>query len=350
MTTVSLDFPYACDSPCARAMFKAKPEDFIVEEVLPFEPSGNGEHLLLFTEKQNQNTYWIAKKIAAICQLHKSKVSFAGLKDRYGITKQWFSIHLPGKPDDDKIISSCNKIEGARIIKAVRHQKKLQTGTLLGNRFTIILKNYSGDKKETEQRLNTIKSVGVPNYFGYQRFGISGNNIAQALKMFDGQLSPGRETRSILLSAARSFIFNAVVGERIKLNTWNHWQPGDIVTFPDNQSVIFPENQDNNVVSRCNKSELLLTAPMWGKGQLRSDNSIKELEYAVANQYPELTKGLEDYQLKQQRRAMQLLVKELSWNWGDNSLSLTFFLTRGAYATSVLKEIIDYQDMSLINT
>ena len=349
MDNIKLTFPSAWKAPQGNAQLKKHPQDFIVEEELAFTPSGEGEHVFLLIEKRKQNTTWVARQLADSLGISKSKISYAGLKDRHGITRQWFSIHAPGKKPAEVFASEARGITGTNILKAVRHSKKLQRGALKGNHFSIRLQNHEGSKDSTAQQLTTIQTHGVPNYFGYQRFGQHGNNIVNALKMFRNEKKVDRFTRSILLSSARSLIFNNILAERVENNTWNQWQAGDVMTFPDNQSLIFPNRQDESIPERFLKHELLLTAPLWGQGELRSEHKVRSLEHKVASTFPELCQGVEVSGMQQERRSMQLFPKKMTWQWEGDNLLINFSLNKGCYATTLLQEVVNYTDISLID-
>ena len=175
--------PYAWGPPPARAQIRTEPEDFRVIEDLGHTPDGEGEHLWLWIEKREQNTAFVATELARAAKVHPRQVSFAGLKDRNAVTRQYFSIHLPGQPDPDW---ASWRLEGVQILQAQRSSRKIQRGRLTGNGFELILRDLEGDLDELTARLVTIRDHGVPNGFGEQRFG--GNNLARARALFTGQL------------------------------------------------------------------------------------------------------------------------------------------------------------------
>ena len=181
-------FAYAHSLPQLTGQLKTFAEDFKVEEINQTELSGEGEHLWCWVEKRGQNTDWVAGMLAKWAGTAKHNVGFAGQKDRQAVTKQWFSIQLPGKADPNPADLD---IEGVHILKMQRHNKKIQRGELLGNRFELLLRNIKSTdqslsieeiKKELDSRLQTIQAHGVPNYFGEQRFGRDGNNLVQGEK------------------------------------------------------------------------------------------------------------------------------------------------------------------------
>ncbi|WP_263078723.1 tRNA pseudouridine(13) synthase TruD [Endozoicomonas sp. Mp262] len=333
----SLDWHHAWGGPLGHCQFKSIPEDFIVDEELPFEPEGEGEHLLLRIEKTGHNTDWVAGQLARHIGVKRSSISYAGRKDRQGITRQWFCVSLPGLPDPDW---QGFETESLQIITSVRHRKKLRTGALKSNRFKITLRQVDGKQAELEKRLCQISAKGVPNYFGHQRFGRNGNNLEKASLLFEGSLRVQRNKRSMYLSAARSWLFNQVLSERVALNNWNDWVAGDVLGFQDNNSLIFDE-LDESLKARLEQNQVTPTGPLWGRGTLLSGIACKQLEETVCGRYQLLCEGLETQGLQQERRALRLMPGEMSWQWCDSAtLTLEFRLPKGCFATSVLRELL----------
>ena len=135
-----LDFEYLYGEPKSEGRFKVSCEDFNVVEDLGFELSGDGEHVCLWIQKIGENTQYLARQLAKFADIPARNVSYAGLKDRQGDTKQWFSLHIPGKITPD---FSQFELEGVTILKTVRHHKKIKTGALDGNFFSIVLREIS---------------------------------------------------------------------------------------------------------------------------------------------------------------------------------------------------------------
>ncbi len=339
-------WPLAFGGRAGVADFKQHPEDFQVVEKLPFAPAGHGEHLYLKIEKTGQNTVWLARQLAKMADVASMDVSYAGLKDRHGVTVQWFCLRIPGlapEGEHQQWQSKLAEIEGVRLLESSRHDRKLRIGALEGNHFVIRLRNFEGDRAGIDALLERIKGDGVPNYFGEQRFGNLGHNLTIARKLFTGEVKLAREKRSFALSAARSFLFNQVLAERIRSNSWCQLTEGDVLTFSASASLIFPDRRDESVAGRFQARELLNTGPLWGKGALSSEGQVAELEQSVATQLSTFAQGLEDKGLKQERRALVSCVKDLVWDWQESDLELRFFLFKGSYATSVLHELVEYR-------
>ncbi len=340
----NLAWPVALGGCVGTAIFKQEFEDFQVTEQIPFAPAGQGEHLFLQIEKTGQNTSWLARQFAKMAEIPAADVSYAGLKDRQGVTVQWFSLRIPGLPaanEHELWQQRLAAMEGVKLLSSSRHDRKLRIGALEGNHFVIRLRAFDGDKAVLDQRLDQIGSTGVPNYFGEQRFGNGGHNLILAYKLFSGAIKLAREKRGFALSSSRSYIFNQVLAERVKANTWNVLTEGDVLTFPNAASLIFPQRRDATVESRFQDGVLLNTGPLWGKGELVSEGAVAALESGAAEDNELFAKGLEGKGLKQERRALVSQVKDLSWEWHGDDLELRFFLYKGCYATAVIHELVE---------
>jgi tRNA pseudouridine13 synthase len=193
-----------------------------------------------------------------------------------------------------------------------------------------------------EQRLATVRDHGVPNYFGEQRFGRDGQNVVQALAMFAGRNLP-RPQRSMALSAARSEIFNAVLGVRVASAEWNVPLEGDVWMLDGTHAIFGPEARSEAQTQRCAALDIHPTGPMWGAGELRSEARVRDIEAAAAVDNAALSSGLERARLDQERRALRLRALDLRHAWeGPTDLVVEFRLTSGAFATTVLRELCDW--------
>lgn len=226
--------PRAHGAACGEAVLKAVAEDFQVDEVLEIPLSGEGEHLWLWVEKRGLNTEEAARRLGRAAGVQQKNVSYAGLKDRQALTRQWFSLHLPGKADPD-----LGAAEGAdlRILRCTRHSRKLQRGAHAANGFTLRLTGLRAERAPLDARLERIAADGVPNYFGLQRFGHGGGNLVDARSCAEQDLLPAnRNLRSRFLSAGRSYLFNRLLAERVAEGSWNRAAVGDLLAFTDSRS------------------------------------------------------------------------------------------------------------------
>jgi tRNA pseudouridine13 synthase len=327
------------------AWMRSTPEDFRVEEIDAFEATGSGEHLLLTIEKREMNTAYAASQLAQWAGIAEMGVSYAGLKDRHAVTRQRFSVHLPRRvaPDLAALESS-----GLRVLRSEWHAKKLPRGALAGNRFELILREVQGDATAIESRLAAIAARGVPNYFGEQRFGRGGDNVGNALAMFAGR-RVRRDQRTMLLSAARSELFNRVLAARVSGANWDRALDGEVWMLEGSRSVFGPEPWNETLERRLADFDIHPTAPLWGRGNLRSTGMAAELEASVLGDAGSLAlrAGLEAAGLKQERRSTRLRPLDLRWEWeGAGTLRLSFGLPPGTYATVVLAAIGRVSDRS----
>lgn len=327
------------------AWMRSTPEDFQVEEIDAFEATGSGEHLLLTIEKRETNTAYAASQLARWAGIAEMGVSYAGLKDRHAVTRQRFSVHLPKRvaPDLAGLESS-----GLRVLKSEWHSKKLPRGALAGNRFALVLREVHGDPSAIDARLEAISRRGVPNYFGEQRFGRGGDNVGNALAMFAGR-RVRRDQRTMLLSAARSELFNRVLAARVSGASWDRALDGEVWMLDGSRSVFGPEPWTEALATRLAEFDIHPTAPLWGRGPLRSTGAAAGLESTVLGDPGSLAlrAGLEAAGLKQERRSTRLRALDLQWEWDDDrTLRLRFGLPPGTYATVVLGEIGRISDRS----
>lgn len=337
------ELPAAHGAPVLSAHIRTTAEDFFVEELPGFEPSGAGEHLLLTIEKRGMNTAFAAKRIAAWAGVGDMAIGYAGLKDRHAVTRQRISVHLPKKIAPDLASLQSDDLQ---VLDHQWHSRKLPRGALAGNRFVLVLRAVEGDRDAIEARLQAIAALGVPNYFGEQRFGRDGDNVAQALAMFRGR-RVAREKRGLLLSAARSELFNRVLAARVLDRTWNRPLPGEVWMLDGRRSVFGPEPLTDDLLRRLDAFDIHPTGPLWGRGELRTQDAaaVREQSALAEGDAPALKRGLEKAGLEQERRALRLRPAGLAWRWREEGvLELTFALPAGAYATSVLAELGDVTD------
>ncbi|WP_242108334.1 tRNA pseudouridine(13) synthase TruD [Luteimonas aquatica] len=333
----------AAGAPALSARIRTEAEDFFVEELDGFQASGSGEHLLLTVEKRGMNTAFAARRIAEWAGVGESSIGYAGLKDRHAVTRQRFSVHLPRRnaPPVETLGG-----DDLRVLAYAWHAKKLPRGALAGNRFALRLRQVRGERAAIEDRLRLLSARGVPNYFGEQRFGREGGNLANALAMFAGR-RVHRDQRTHLLSAARSELFNRVLAARVAEGSWNLALDGEVWILDGSRSVFGPEAWSDTLAERLARFDIHPSAPLWGQGASRATGDALALEQRVLSDgtSPALRSGLEKAGLRQERRATRLRPQELSWQWReDGDLQLAFALSPGAYATTVLAELGEIAD------
>lgn len=340
-----VELSYAFGEPAISGRIRSHPEDFKVDEISAVTPDGEGEHMLLLVRKTGANTDWVAARLAEAFDASRRDVSYAGRKDRHAITTQWFSVLQTAQEAADWQTRLPHNIE---ILESHRHRRKLRRGTLAGNRFAIVLRDLAGDVATLESRVHHIKAEGVPNYFGEQRFGRDGSNLAAAQQMFSGKRARlPRNRREMLLSAARSYIFNAVLARRVADATWNQLVTGDVAGLAGSQSIFKVDDIDETLRLRAASHDIHPTGPLWGRGLPASTGAILELETQLAERHKELARGLEKAGLAQSRRPLRLSVPDLQIEFADDAAELRFTLQPGSYATVVLRELLNYDDASI---
>lgn len=334
------DLLYLHGQPQISGKIKTTAEDFRVTEDLGYLPDGEGEQLLVRLRKTGCNTRFVADALARYLKISARDVSFAGMKDRHAVTEQTFCLRLPGKEMPDM---SGFSLEGCEILQVSRHKRKIRTGALAGNAFSLIIRQIS-DQAAAEQRLALISRDGAVNYFGEQRFGRDGHNLTMAGQWARGEITiRDRNKRSLLLSAARSAMFNQVTSARLAAQgNLTTLLEGDCVQLTGRGSwFVATTDELDDVRLRLQQGELRLTAPLAGKGHAGPQADALNFEQQILDQQPDLCDLLIKEKVEAARRAMLVVPKELRWQWLDSTtLKLDFWLPAGSFATSVVRELL----------
>ncbi len=324
--------------PVGQGCFKQDEADFIVEEQLPFSLSGAGEHLWLWVEKRGANTQWVARQLAQVAGVSVRHVGYAGLKDRHAITRQWFSLWLPGKPDPDFSEAS---IEGVRILKQVRHSRKLQVGALSHNLFQVRLRAVVLEKN-WEEVFRRLRQTGVPNYFGTQRFGHGGCNTEAAWQWFKAGMPRVKHAeRSRHLSVLRALAFNDVLAARVEQGSWAHALPGEVFQLSGSEKV-FLDDGDSVLEQRLQEGDIHPTGPLIGEPSGVSPVGMAQaLEEEVLKAYACLQPLWQAVRMKAARRPLRVIPQNLHWHLeAHDTLLLTFGLPAGSYASVLVESVV----------
>ncbi len=331
--------------PIAAATLKATPDDFVVEELPVYEPTGEGDFLFLWIEKRNLSAEQLRRDVARGLDLRPGDVGIAGNKDKRAVTRQYVSVPAHRAP----LLPAIETPE-LRVLRAIRHSNKLRTGHLRGNRFQLRLRDCvtPAEFEMVELRLQQLATRGFPNYFGSQRFG-----GGQTLRIGNDLLS-GTRTREALarhysrslvrlgVSAVQSAIFNAALSARIRLNILDRVQAGDIACFRDRRTHFLVKDPAAEQ-ARLDAGELVLTGPLPGRkmtapadatAALEADAiSLFGLDAASFARQPKLAPGA--------RRPLIQWPGDFAWSCENKDLLLTFTLPSGVYATALLRELIE---------
>jgi tRNA pseudouridine13 synthase len=328
---LALGAPRALGDADATGILRATPEDFVVEEDLGFAPDGDGAHLLLKVRKRNANTGWVAQELARGLGCQVRDIGFAGLKDRRAVALQWFSLPVTARALE--AAAGFMNPEFA-VLEVHRHRRKLPRGALAGNAFVIRIRDYTGSAAGLRERCEAILAYGVPNYFGPQRFGREAGNLGRL-----AESRPGRP-ESFVLSAARSLVFNAVVGQRVRAGSWGSLAAGDVANLDGRGSVFKVDEVASDLAERLARLEVHPTGPMWGSGELMSAGPVREMEERVGQELAHPCQYVVDAGLRQERRSVRLKVRDLRWEQDADGVLLRFWLRSGSFATAVLREIL----------
>lgn len=335
----SFDFSYLEIKPNVKGSIKSIPEHFVVEEHLPFEPCGEGEHEYLFIEKRGMNTEEVAKLIARHGDLNKRDVSSAGLKDKWAVTRQWFSATVINKEVNWQELNG----DKLKVLKVVRHNKKLRKGVISHNSFKITVADFSGEPELLLARIEAVKVSGIPNYYGEQRFGNGGQNLEVAQLLFTGQKKvKNRHLRGIYLSAARSYLFNLYLSQRLAHKNWNQRVSGDVYMLDGSHSIFKDDQWQPGDEQRIVDLEIHPTGPLVGQGTSLAVDESLALESRIAEVWRDGADGLEAAGLKQDRRSLRVVPQNMNCLFEEGNAVITFDLPSGCFATSVLRELICY--------
>lgn len=325
---------------------KERPEDFRVEERLDVVPDGEGPHAWLRIAKRDMNTQWLARVIARAAGVRPVDVSYAGLKDARALTTQWFSVRLDARPDPDW---RALLPDGAELLEATRHRRKLRPGGLAGNRFEIRIAAPTGDVGTLAGRVATIAAHGVPNYFGAQRFGRGGANVGHAWALLvEGARVRDRRLRGLYLSSARALLFNRVLAARVTAGSWARALDGECLMLAGSRSIFTEAAPGEAIHARVSAHDLHPTGPLCGRGAAPVGGAAADAEAEALADCHAWIEGLAAAGLEHARRALRVMPGELqaSVAAGD-AVVLAFTLPAGAYATMVLRELAAVVDVSV---
>jgi len=330
------------DLPGIGGKIKERPEHFIVEELPLYRPEGSGQHLYINLTRENLTTLELQKKLADLFGLRPSSVGFAGIKDKHARTTQTFSL-MVGRAEEGFLNTVKKKIEESLPVTvnwASLHRNKLRRGHLLGNRFAITITGLSEPKKALVQArkiADRLKRTGLPNYFGPQRF--SKDNIRRGLDIIKGKKTGSRWLRRFFISSYQSYLCNCYLARRLEMGLFDRILPGDIAK-KYSTGGLFQVKDVREARLRYERGEISFTAPIFGSRMRPATGPARELEQAVLEQSDVTLEQLREAGAKGTRRLGRLLVQNLELKLVPEGLLLTFSLPKGAFATTVLREIM----------
>ena len=338
--------PFAWGGPLGPATVAAAPEDFQVDERLGFAAEGAGPHLLVCIRKRGLTTLRAIQILADHWQVDRRGMGYAGRKDRVAVTTQWLSV--PWRVNVATPVGGtvfADETASLEVLGVDRHRRKLPVGALTGNQFTLTLRDVDASPRAMARRVVTLARHGVPNYFGGQRFGHDDQNLTRARDWLAGTTRPhSRNDRGMLISAARSAMFNAVLARRVEGGDWCWPQTGDALSL-DGRGSLFAAEADEAAFNRRRAAGLRIhpTGPLPGADNRRQSLSdgLAEREAELLADWADWIESLAQHRVVADRRALRLSVHGLAaWRLDPSTWRLRFRLTRGAYATVVLRELV----------
>jgi tRNA pseudouridine13 synthase len=341
---------------------KESPEDFVVEEIAAYAPSGTGEHVFVRFTKRDLTTIEAVRVIARALGCDPRAAGFAGMKDKRAVTTQTISLQAPRGVTGADLASRALQLAlpGLTLLDASPHGHKMKAGHLSGNRFAINVRGVPEERvAEVAAALERIGREGVPNAFGAQRFGSRGDNAERALAWLRGEERPPRDPRllRLLWSSLQSAVFNAVLDARVTDGTWLTALQGDLLKLRSSGGL-FGCSDVQTDAPRVASGEVSPTGPIIGARMRWPEGRAAELEQAVAAQI--LGEGFDLARTRSlgegSRRALRLWVEDLRWETlkVDPSarsgkpaacVRVYFVLPKGSYATTVLGTAVALEEV-----
>ncbi len=337
------------DLPGTGGLHKATPEDFLVDELPAYAPSGEGTHTFVRIEKIGLTTAEAIARLARALGVDARDVGAAGQKDRQARTRQWLS--LPNVDPARALALGDGAVDGVRVLEAARHGNKLRTGHLAGNRFTLTLRGCVPDAVARARRIiDSLVVNGMANYFGQQRFGARGDNAARGKELLSSEkgrrISPNE--RRMLVSAYQSELFNRYLDRRINDSLVANPIAGDVLKKTDTGGLFTVDDTPAalaDAVARAQARAVVVTGPMFGHKMMApppGTPSAAREEALLAEEGigPETFKLLGRL-AEGTRRPLLVPVADAAVRAGDapDSIVIEFTLPSGSYATVLLAEV-----------
>jgi tRNA pseudouridine13 synthase len=331
------------------ATIRTRPEDFFVEELPLYEPSGQGDHVFLRIRKTDWTTSACIRQLAKRLEISPDGFGHAGMKDRHAVTLQ--TLSFPWSQQHPIPELSQLQGDGIEVIEAVRNPQKLRVGHLLGNRFEITLRDVAMEALSIEKEFDRMRRQGVPNAFGPQRFGRDGDNAERTLGWLRGENRGPRDRRmqKLMLSSVQAMLFDRLLEKRVEQGTWNTVLAGDLVKTVERGGLFLCESPEEDA-ARAQAGEVSATGPIFGPRMRWPEGEPARLESEVLESAlggPDALKGLEKVGAGS-RRALRILPRQFEYEIREDGkvVIVRMVLPKGAYATTVLGSIFRLRDAS----
>jgi len=318
-------------------------EDFIVEEIPAYEPEGTGEHLFVNLTRRGMNTRDISRQLAHLFELPYDSIGYAGLKDKQSVATQTYSVHtgaLDRKTIDDLSVLISSELS-VKVNWMGLHPRKIQSGHLKGNRFTINVTSLEVDADEGLRRANEIveylRRRGLPNFYGLQR--VEKENTRRGLEIIKGRLKVrNRWLRRFLITSYIDLLCNEYLARRMETSTFYKLMQGDIAKKHTTGGLFIVEDAEAEQ-GRYDAGEISFTAPIYGPKMWMAEGPSGQLEQEILEDYDITLDELKRMKVRGSRRLGRLL-PDIETRTTSRGLQLKFSLPKGAYATVVLREIM----------
>jgi tRNA pseudouridine13 synthase len=345
MTAQSLDLtlPFITpDFPGIGGIIRARTELFQVDEVPAYEPLGYGDHIYISVTKRDSTTRDTQIAIASLLGLRREDIGHAGLKDKHAVSTQTFSMLMPAN-DPNEVAKILEENLGFEVNWAKRHPKKLRSGHLKGNKFTITITDLDVPLDVALRMTLDIRKIiadkGIPNYFGTQRIGKNGDNVIDGYELIKGRYRErNRWLRRFLVSSYLSYLCNRYLSMRVESGNFSRILKGDLAKKHETGGVFTVENA---VIEqhRFKSGEISFTAPIYGYKMREAKYEAKEMEDSVFKMSGVTLDELRRLGADGTRRIGRLL-PDISIMPHDEGITLSFMLPAGGYATVVLNEFM----------
>lgn len=330
------------DLPGIGGVLKTTIEDFVVEEIPVYAPTGEGDHLFLWVEKRDVSAQFLVKILSQLLRLNPRDIGVAGLKDRRAVTRQFVSV-----PADCEPLLADFSFDGIKILESTRHERKLKTGHLRGNRFSILIRDTAENAFQKASAIQEkIAQFGFPNYYGTQRMGRDNETLVMGLKLLkDERVSSkyfrNKSLKRLALSAAQSSLFNRVLSERVSDQSLHTVQLGDVMQVCETGGIFVVEDVAREQ-ERFDHRETVITGPIFGPKMKPPTDTVLEQEQRVLSEFElemshfsrfkKLTPGA--------RRPFLIWPDQFRIEQTETGILFEFTLPSGVYATMLLREFM----------
>jgi len=305
-------------------------DDFIVDEIPLCRFKGSGNFLVLHVKKVELTTWDMIAVFAEFLDIPAQKIGYAGLKDKHATTTQYISVELRYEKALKKF-----KHPQIKILRRFKHNKNIRMGDLFGNRFKINLQYVDNiEAGRIEKVARKISKNGLPNYFGYQRFGRDGDSLKQAKEMIDGEsFVEDTKVKNFLISIYQSHFFNRWLRDRVlrsKAMDLKEFEllEGDVYISKEHKLstpkyIPYKEFKDK---------KLIPTGLLCGRDVFRSRGKAREIEEKYDDEF---------LQEKGYRREALVFPSDIECKYDktQTALNISFVLPKGSYATVFLEAI-----------